>query len=324
VKKATIFITIVLTFLISDCSYSINTTADTYGVTIRWTTVQTINGSIYNRSQIFPPEEGNGVIYETLTNIKANVSNSVIFSLSLITIPNPHIIPELGEYFIQDNEILAIKFTIKNLSSTINYSDVIFTLFPPEQKWSFSQKLNHNSNITVLSKPIIINSSGLWKVKIEFVKNQSSEDFYVWENISSWKPKKYLTFFLNSNLSYKNYYEKVIPAYTISDINGFWQAQLTNEQGKYLKDTANSSSASANASKVAAVASQNSAFWTMISALGAWIAATIAIILPLIYNRKSKKEKEEEKQNRKEIATALREIAHDLKENTVVTKTKKK
>jgi hypothetical protein len=286
------------------------------------------SGSIYNSSiiSIFPPPEGDGIIYKNYSYIQKNVSNSVIFNLKLISFPNIYNITSFYEYHIQGEKIVAIYFTKNDLTSEINYSEVIFTMYSPEEKLLISQKIDLTSDITILSTPLLLDSSGLWTIKINFVLNNNSEDFRVWENVTNWHfndDKYYLTFFLNSNLSFKNYYEKVIPVFSISEANGYWQALLTREQEIYLSDTANSS-------KVSAEASEKSAIWTMYAAIIAGITTGLALIITIMITwlniRQSKKDKEEEKQYKKDIAKHMGEISTYFKENAKKDKveTKKK
>lgn len=70
------------------------------------------SGSIYNRSfnPIFPPQEGNGVIYQNYSYIQKNMPPNVVVTLKLISIPNVYNITTLGEYHIQGEKIVAVYF----------------------------------------------------------------------------------------------------------------------------------------------------------------------------------------------------------------------
>jgi len=233
------------------------------------------SGSIYNLSftPIFPPHEGNGIFYKNLSHIQTNVPNSIIFSLKLITIPNTYKFGELGEYLIHGEKIVAINFSKRYINNENNHSEVIFTLYSPEEKSFISQKLNLSENITILPTPIILNSSGLWKIKLDFISNQSSKIFQIWEDVRNWPHKDdeyYLTFSLTSNLSFKNYYEKVIPIFTTSEVIGYWQAWLTKEQGKYLNNSANSAEDTARSVKDIV---QGQISFQIIAIIGTFVAA---------------------------------------------------
>lgn len=65
-------------------------------------------------------------------------------------------ITQLGEYFIQGEEVAAFYFSMNKMNKEINYSEVIITLYSPEAKTVHYQKLNLDKNITLLETPIIL------------------------------------------------------------------------------------------------------------------------------------------------------------------------
>jgi len=257
-KKTMILLLFVLCILLSS-GYTQFTTADDdrewHSVENLWFTGGNLSGTFYNFSfsnssviPISPPLEGDGIYRLNYNTIEANISNYVIFSIGFLSAPKTGRIWPLGEYFIKDEMIVAIYFTLVSESENVNYSDIRFTFYNPEGKIVISKNLDIERNITILEEPVILNSSGLYKTRIDFLSLENTEDenFWVFEDISRWiaegDDKKYLTFSLGaeSNLSFQNYYEKFSPVFTLEDIIGIQQMLLAEQQGEYLKETADS------------------------------------------------------------------------------------
>ena len=213
-----------------------------------------INGTYYNGTglnQNLPLSialEGDGIVRKNLTFIKINLSNYVIFTLKLIPIPKIGRIWS-GEYFATEEEIVAIYFLINDQSNEANYSRVSLTLSDPIGKDLFSQNLDLSNDITNLESPVLLNSSGLFKARLDFIVNDSSADsekMWIFENVARWfdedDEEKYLTFALgsNSNLSFQNYYERSIAVFSLSEIIGLQQMFLAEQQARHLNETANS------------------------------------------------------------------------------------
>jgi len=207
-----------------------------------------INGSYSNTSivPISPALEGDGIVRKNITFIETNISNYVIFSFSLISVPKTERILPLREYFIQNEEIVAVYFSIDNQHIETNFSEIVLTFYDSEGKLVSSQNLGLGMNITTLETPFILNSSGLFKFRIDFPISKAKEEFWVFEDVSKWVSKdddrKYLTFSLGnkSKLSFQNHYERYIPVFTLNEMIGLQQMLSSEQQAKYLDETAKS------------------------------------------------------------------------------------
>jgi len=209
--------------------------------------IDTWSVTFYNKSSlpIVPALEGDGVIRKNFTFIEENIPNYIIFNFRLIPIPKIGRIWS-GEYFVKEEEIVAIYFLIEKQSVDNNYSEIMLTLYDPNGVPVFVQRLDTKDNLTQLQTPISLNSSGLFKVRIDFLVNESSNKIWAFENVAKWinqdDDEKYLTFGLGNttNLSFQNYYERAVPIFTLSEIIGLQQMFLAEQQGEHLKDTASS------------------------------------------------------------------------------------
>ncbi|MHA1981870.1 MAG: hypothetical protein ACTSXN_12350, partial [Promethearchaeota archaeon] len=200
-------------------------------------------GYVNVTGKIFPPPEGNGIIYQNESIIKAYPSNNVIFSIEFISTPKVAKILDLGEYLIEGETIDAVSFqTSEKFFEQINAVEIIFS--SSNHDILLKQKIDLNNSITRLDTPLIINESGLWSIRIQFFPIDD-EEFLIWEKL----PKEYhngnkdcLTFNLSTsnNLSFINYYKRLLPVFTLSEVLNFQQMSILKQQGEYLNDTAKS------------------------------------------------------------------------------------
>jgi hypothetical protein len=245
--KKSVIIILLLILIVSSSSFSIS--ADDRKVReidSGWFTV-TFGAEI----TILPsyPSEGNGIIYENKEFIETNYPNSVIFDIDLIAIPKiGGILFDLGEFNIKEEKIVAVNFSMEHICKKADCSNVTyvtFFLFSPEEKLVTSQNLCLNYSFTKLKEPVILNKSGLWKMRLEFITKENDTNIQIWEKVPekyTEKGKAYLTFNINTskNLSFQNYYERTLPIFSLSEVIGFQQMLLFQQQGKYLSDTAKS------------------------------------------------------------------------------------
>lgn len=244
------------------------------------------NGTYYNGTglnQNLPLSialEGDGIVRKNLTFIKINLSNYVIFTLKFISIPKIGRIWS-GEYFATEEEIVAIYFLINTHSDEANYSRVTLTLYDPIGKDLFSQNLDLNNNITNLESPVLLNSSGLFKARLDFIVNDSSTDnekMWIFENVSRWldeeDDEKYLTFALgsNSSLSFQKYYERSIAVFSLSEIIGLQQMFLAEQQAGHLSDTSKS------VENIAENSTRNAIIVALIATFLGFVASLIIVV----------------------------------------------
>lgn len=250
-----------------------------------WITGGNVSGTFYNRSitPIFPPPESKEILILNKNDL-SKCEHRLVFSLDFVTIPVIGKEFEFGEYYLKGEKIIAVRFLIEDsLSDYSNFSEVVLTILSQEENVIKSINLDLDKNITEFDSPFILDSSGLWKISIEFTLNDKENDsFYVFENISKWNQyddKDYLTFYLEkeSDLNFQNYYEKCIPVLSTSELVELQQMLLAEKQGEYLQDTATSLNDTANS--IENVTIQLSDYIRNAESLtwAAWVAAIAAI-----------------------------------------------
>ena len=253
-----------------------------------WLSGGNINGS-YTAIRVFPPDEGNGIEIlknNELKDFSKKYGNRLIFSLDFISTPVIGKEFEYGEYYLEGEKITAVRFLIEdNRSDYSNCSECVLKIMSQEEKPIRTINLDLKKNITEFTNPFILNSSGLWKINIEFISD-NNDSFFVFENISKWRQyddKNYLTFLLENGSiqNFKNYYEKCIPVLSTSELFGLQQMLLAEKQGEYLKDTATSLNDTANSLENISIQVKDYIVDAESSITALWISAIAAIILVL-------------------------------------------
>jgi hypothetical protein len=166
----------------------------------------------------------------------------VIFKLKLISIPKiDRIWP--GEYFVKEEKIMAVFFEIEKQSNNASYDEILFTFIDPKGNTLLIQKIDSNMHILEFNPSILLDSSGIYNLRISFT---NSSNLWIFENVERWLEEsdnqKYLTFGLinTTNVSYRGYYERAIPVFSMSDIIDLQQMFLSEQQSKHLSETARS------------------------------------------------------------------------------------
>ncbi|MCK4364978.1 MAG: hypothetical protein KAW45_02900 [Thermoplasmatales archaeon] len=246
----------------------------------------TVSGTFYNRSltPIFPPteDEKKGIRYEKRSNLIKYNREILVFSLDFISIPAVGKEDDFAEYYMLGEKIVAINFRIENsLSNYSVFSNATLSFISQYDDVVKSIDLELDKNITELDTPLILDTSGFWKIRIDFTMEEDNKDtFYVFENVSKWElheDKNYLSFFLENESIYnfQNHYEKCVPVYSMSEYVELQQRLILSDTARSLESTAKS---------VEDIA--NSQFkHTIIIAISTISAAVIGVIIGAIISK---------------------------------------
>ena len=201
------------------------------------------NISLDNVRPVFPPPEGNGIEKYNKSELDT-LDNIIVFSLDLISVPELGKYPQWGEYYIEDERILGIKFIIEDISTNYsNIENVILSFSVQDNVTIQSFNLDLNNNISDVITPIILNKSGLWNIRLDFIVKDKNLRLNAFENISKFNKfddGDYITFYLtnNSSLNYVNYYEKYVPVHTFAEVGIFQQIDIGNIQTELMNISA--------------------------------------------------------------------------------------
>ena len=251
----------------------------------------------FSFSALGPESAPMGVQIATWDEINESWADSILFNLTLYT---GSIIRgkdfEVGEYYVESEDVIGLQFYIDNLYGRANISKVTLTVTSPDDTVYYNSTLleNHtgtNKRIVRLldNDSFTFNKTGLWNFRLNFESNKSN---LIWRYIGNdtyqtFKPIKNEDEF--GSLIFYNFYSEEIPVLTLSEALQVSYMRDIARQTEYLNE-------SAVAQEESAESQRNLAFGTMILAF-ATLTTAIIIIITFI-TRLSSQKKSIERQNK--------------------------
>lgn len=274
--------------------------------------------------------------------INATYKNSILFNLTFIPkYPIQGKYFENIEYFVEGQEITAIKCYIDKIDRNTVLSNVTLTILTPGGKFyrniSFLEENFTGTNIMKIKlfdgNPIIFNETGIWKLLLNF---EAYTKNLIWKYVTGYGyDELYQTFKLTEsispeleNITFYNEYREAIPVITLSQALEVSNTAYMAEQTMYLYETASSLNESSESIKQTALAAQREVSDSRTYYI-LMIIATIALVVAnaflayfnsrlVVENRELRKQKELEDSawgvrdkivaSKPEVYTAIRDI----------------
>lgn len=294
----------------------------------------------------------------TWDEINKTYKNSILFNLTFIPkYPIQGTYFENIEYFVEGQEITAIKFYIDKIDRETVLSNITLTIITPDGEFyrniSFFEENFTGTNIMKIKllgdNPIIFNETGIWKLLLKFKTNTEN---LIWKYISGYGYYElYQTFKLTKSLNpdleditFYNEYREAIPVITLSQALEVSNTAYMAQQTKYLNYTASSLKESSESTKQTAIAVkeyvEDSGAYNklMITATFALAIANIFLVFVnwLLYSENKKLVKQNEAEtsawgtrdgsvaSKLDVYTAIRDIRNILKERMQKVESKRK
>ena len=245
--------------------------------------------TVHVREAQFIPE---GIEIQDIHDIIENYPDSILLNLTLYS--NYPIFGkdfQVGEYYVEGEEIRAIGFHIIRLNSSTNVTNIRFTVLNPNgdivcnisipifgfynyhEQWDFTI-------ISLEDQSFIFNMSGLWKYRIEI---NSDKENLMWKSLGS---QTYQTFRPTrgdenelNKLTFYNFYTEGIPVLTTSETLQLSSVRDISRQTEYLKDSASYLNETASSIKDSSEENANYYVWSLIVlVIVASISAASAVI----------------------------------------------
>lgn len=259
-----------------------------------------------------------GVKIQNWDAIKKNYSDSILFNLTLYSsslIRGKDF--EIGEYYLESEDIFAIKFYIDKLNENTTLTKVTLKVFSPDNREYCNITLLKNFtgtndvfNIALKNQSFSFNKTGLWKIRLDFETDKKSQ---IWRYIGSiGSEENYQTFMPTEfkdneleDLTFYNYYSEEIPVITLTDALQLQYARQMNVQSEYLNKSATAQNQSINEQRNLAYATVALAIVTLVMAIG--------VVLSALYTKQSVLEniREKKKESIVKIIILIIENASD-------------
>jgi len=215
-----------------------------------WKTVFTWSGTFY---ALGPSSYPTDIEIKTWKEINETSEDSILFNLTFIPkYPIQGQDFDTGIYFVEDQEIIAIKCYIDKINRASIISNVTLSIITPDgsiyRNISFLDE-NHTGTNTMKVKilndePLIFHSTGIWKLILKF---ESTTNNLVWKYVSGKGFNElYQTFKLTGSnnpklkeITFYNEYREAVPVITLSQALEVTKSAFMSKQTDYLNSVAN-------------------------------------------------------------------------------------